>query len=43
MTAMAGSEAHRLGTSVFVQETTGDAVDGKLMKFVEAQGTGEIH
>jgi len=26
---MAESEVFRLGTSVFVQETTGDAVDGK--------------
>lgn len=39
---VAESEVFRLGTSVFVQETTGDAVDGKKMKFVDAQETGCI-
>lgn len=32
----------KLGTSVFVQGTTGDAADGKEMKFAEAPGTGRI-
>lgn len=32
----------QLGTSVFAQGTTGDAADGKEMKFAEAPGTGRI-
>lgn len=42
MAAVAEPPALKLGPSVFVQRTTGDAADGKEMEFAEAPGTGRI-
>lgn len=40
--AVVAESVLKLGPSVFVQGTTGDAADGKEMKFAEAPGTGRV-
>lgn len=42
MAVVAESQCSNWGPSVFVQGTTGDAADGKEMKFAEAPGTGRV-